>query len=66
MRRFDQVALDGGDLVLGRRKPDDDLLRDRLNLKERGDALFALHRRWRPRRVGYEQYGCNLVCIGIR
>jgi hypothetical protein len=22
-----------------------------------GDALFALHRRWRPRRVGYEQYG---------
>jgi predicted phage terminase large subunit-like protein len=34
-----------------------DVVRDRLNLKERGDALFALHRRWRPRRVGYEQYG---------
>jgi predicted phage terminase large subunit-like protein len=34
-----------------------DAVRDRLNLKERGDALFALHKRWRPRRVGYEQYG---------
>lgn len=34
-----------------------DLLRDRLNLKERGDALFRLHRKWRPLNVGYEKYG---------
>ena len=34
-----------------------DMIRDRLSLSERGDALFALHRRWRPRGVGYEQYG---------
>lgn len=34
-----------------------DGVRDRLNLRERGDALFALHRRWRPKGVGYERYG---------
>lgn len=34
-----------------------DLVRDRLNLTERGDALFALHRRWKPMGVGYESYG---------
>jgi phage terminase large subunit-like protein len=34
-----------------------DGIRDKLSLTERGDALFALHRRWRPRGVGYEQYG---------
>ncbi len=34
-----------------------DMIRDRLSLPERGDALFALHRRWRPKGVGYEQYG---------
>lgn len=34
-----------------------DLIRDRLNLKERGDALFKLHRKWRPLAVGYEKYG---------
>ncbi len=34
-----------------------DLLRDRLNLKERADAVFRLHKRWRPGRVGYEKYG---------
>lgn len=34
-----------------------DLVRDRLNLKERGDAIFALHRRWKPKGVGYERYG---------
>ena len=33
-----------------------DMLRDRLNLTERGDALFSLHRRWKPKAVGYEQY----------
>ena len=34
-----------------------DAIRDRLSLTERGDALFALHRRWRPLYVGYESYG---------
>jgi phage terminase large subunit-like protein len=34
-----------------------DGIRDRLNLTERADAIFALHRRWRPLGVGYEQYG---------
>ena len=29
----------------------------RLSLTERADALFRLHRRWRPRGVGYERYG---------
>lgn len=34
-----------------------DMIRDRLSLTERADALFELHRRWKPRAVGYEQYG---------
>jgi predicted phage terminase large subunit-like protein len=34
-----------------------DMIRDRLRLTERADALFALHRRWRPQKVGYEKYG---------
>lgn len=32
-------------------------LRDRLNLKERADRLFDMHRRYRPRQVRYEKYG---------
>lgn len=34
-----------------------DAIRDRLNLTERADALFSLHKRWKPMRVGYERYG---------
>lgn len=34
-----------------------DIYRDRLNLSERGDLLFLLHRKWKPRAVGYEKYG---------
>lgn len=34
-----------------------DVVRDRLNLTERQKMLFALHRKWRPIRVGYEEYG---------
>jgi predicted phage terminase large subunit-like protein len=34
-----------------------DALRDRLNLKERADALFGFHREYRPNDVGYEKYG---------
>lgn len=34
-----------------------DYLRDRLNLAERTRHVFALHRKWRPAVVGYEEYG---------
>lgn len=34
-----------------------DGLRDRLSLTQRGDALFRLHRKWRPLGVGYEKFG---------
>lgn len=34
-----------------------DMIRDRLNLTERTDRLFALHRKWKPHGVRYEQYG---------
>lgn len=34
-----------------------DIIRDRLNLTERADALFSLHKRWKPIRIGYERYG---------
>ena len=34
-----------------------DMLRDRLSLTERASALFRLHRKYRPKGVGYEQYG---------
>ena len=32
-------------------------VRDRLNLKERGDRLFDLHRKYKPKEVRYEKYG---------
>lgn len=34
-----------------------DFLRDRLNLIERGNEYFRLHRRWKPHRSAYEEYG---------
>ena len=34
-----------------------DAVRDRLSLRERGDAVFSLHRRWKPLAVGYERFG---------
>ena len=34
-----------------------DLVRDRLNLTERGDIIFRLVKKWRPLTVGYEKYG---------
>lgn len=33
-----------------------DVVRDRMNLTERGNILFHLHRKWQPLRVGYEKY----------
>lgn len=42
-----------------------DLIRDRMNLKERTDMLFYLHRRWKPIAVGYEKYSmqCDIEHI---
>ena len=34
-----------------------DIIRDRMNLTERADALFTLHKKWKPNGVGYEKYG---------
>jgi len=34
-----------------------DMVRDRLNLTERANTLFMLHKRWKPKVVGYEKYG---------
>jgi len=34
-----------------------DIVRDRLNLYERTETLFRLHRKWKPIGVGYEKYG---------
>jgi predicted phage terminase large subunit-like protein len=34
-----------------------DIVRDRLNLTERAEALFQLHQQWNPISVGYERYG---------
>lgn len=34
-----------------------DAIRDRLNLTQRTNKLFALHRKWKPVAVGYEVYG---------
>ena len=34
-----------------------DMVRDRLNLTERANTLFSLHRKYKPLAVGYEKYG---------
>lgn len=34
-----------------------DMVRDRLNLTERGNTLMRLHRKYKPKGVGYERYG---------
>lgn len=34
-----------------------DCVRDRLNLTERAEAVFRLHRKWKPFQVRYERYG---------
>ncbi len=43
-----------------------DMIRDRLNLKERTDALFHLHKKWRPLGVGYERYGMQADIAHIK
>jgi len=34
-----------------------DITRDRFNILERTNELFRLYKKWKPNRVGYEQYG---------
>jgi len=44
------LAADGNYYVL-------DMVRDRLNLTQRGKLLMELHRKWKPKEVRYERYG---------
>lgn len=44
------LATDGNYYVL-------DMLRDKMSLLERSEAVFRLHRKWSPLAVGYEEYG---------
>ncbi len=37
-----------------------DMVRDKLNLKEREDMIFQMHRRYRPKLVVYEKYGMQI------
>lgn len=41
-------------------------IRDRLNLSERTEKVFQLHRDWNPLKVGYEQYGMQADIQHIR
>jgi len=43
-----------------------DIVRDRLNLSERTAALFALHRKWRPIHVYWEQVGAMSDTAHVR
>jgi predicted phage terminase large subunit-like protein len=43
-----------------------DMIRDRLNLTERTDALFELWGRWHPLKTGYERYGLQSDLEHIR
>jgi len=43
-----------------------DVVRDRLNLTERTNCLFDLHRAWKPKGVGYEKYGMQADLEHIR
>lgn len=37
-----------------------EMIRDKLNLTQRANAIFRLHRAWKPLGIGYEQYGLNI------
>lgn len=43
-----------------------DGIRDRLSLAERADWYLRLHRKWKPQRAGYEQYGLQADIEYIR
>jgi hypothetical protein len=34
-----------------------DIVRDKMNLTERADMVFQLHRKWKPLQVRYEKFG---------
>ena len=53
------LAPDGNRYIL-------DCVRDRLNLTERTEALFKLHRKWKPLQVRYEQYGLQADIESIK
>lgn len=61
-RHSDYTAMHVIGLNVDRKRYILDMVRDRLNLKERGDRLFALHRKWSDaglsiQQVRYERYG---------
>ncbi len=43
-----------------------DMVRARLDLEERTQAVFDMHRKWQPMRVGYERYGLQADTEHIR
>lgn len=43
-----------------------DMVRDRLSLTERATMLFRLHRKYKPKGVGYEQYGMQADIAHIK
>lgn len=43
-----------------------DMVRDRLNLREREDTLFALHKKYKPKGVIYEKYGLMVDTDAMR
>lgn len=43
-----------------------DWIRDRLSLTERATTLFRLHRKYKPKSVGYEQYGMQADIAHIK
>lgn len=43
-----------------------DIIRDRFNLSERTRTLFDLHKKWKPLRTGYEDYGLKADVQHIR
>jgi len=53
------LGMDGNYYIL-------DMIRDRLNLTERADMVFRLHRKWKPRQVRYESYGLQADIQHIR
>lgn len=43
-----------------------DLVWDRLSPSERADHIFRLHRKWRPLKMGYEEYGMQSDSIELQ
>lgn len=43
-----------------------DMFWDRIGLEERVDLIFKLHRKWKPKKIGYEQYGLMADVAAIK